>query len=112
MEIREKVEKVLEEKINPILQKHYGGVRITEISGESVKLKFIGSCVKCEEAAARFERTVKRILLSECPEIKNVIHDTQSGYDFENLAKKVYEKAAEVKRPETEEVPEIKRPQE
>ncbi len=103
MDTREKLEKVLEEKVNPLLQKHYGGVRITDVSGDCVKIKFIGACGHCDSAPERFEDTVKRIVLEECPQIREVIRDTESGYDFEELAKQVSERA-EMKRHEQEEV--------
>lgn len=88
----EQVLKVLNEKINPILQDHYGGAEITEIKDGVVKVKFLGACGSCPSAQYTLEDTVKALLMNEIPEIKDVVLDTSVSEDLISMAKEILKK--------------------
>ncbi len=86
------VTKIIKEKINPILQEHFGSAEITEINDGVVKVKFLGACSSCPAAQYTLEDTVKAILMEEFPEIKDVILDTSVSEDLIDMAKKILNK--------------------
>lgn len=74
--LREKIERVLEEKISPSLSLHGGGVEIVDLDEEKgiLQLKFMGTCVGCPMANVTFEGMVEQELLKEIKELKQVLN--------------------------------------
>ncbi len=75
MILQEKIEKVIEEKLSPMLGGHGGGVEIMEVDEEKglVKVRFLGACIGCPMGDMTFEGMIKEVLLSEIKELKDVI---------------------------------------
>ncbi len=72
--LKSKIEKVIEDKLNFPLQAHGGGVEIVEVDEKNglVKVKFEGMCVGCPMAQMTFDDLIKETLLSEIKELKEV----------------------------------------
>ncbi len=88
----EAVLKVIKEKVNPILEEHFGGAEITGIHDGVVKVKLVGACGSCPAAQYTIEDTVKAILMEELPEVEDVVLDTSVNEDLINMAKQILNK--------------------
>lgn len=72
--LKEKVVKVITEKIRPSLQADGGDAELVEITDDgTVKLRLLGSCIGCPFAAMTLTVGVERILKAEIPEVKKVV---------------------------------------
>ena len=61
-------------KIRPHFQIDGGNIEISDITHDNiVKLKWTGSCAKCERSETTFKYSVREYLLEEVPELKDVI---------------------------------------
>ncbi|MGE5356756.1 MAG: NifU family protein [Deltaproteobacteria bacterium] len=68
-------------KVNELLDKlrpHFvidgGGIDVVELTEENIlKLKWTGACIKCERSETTFKYSVREFLLTELPELKDVI---------------------------------------
>lgn len=88
--MEERINKVLKEKVDPVLAQHYGGAFMTGLSEDNVvKVKLTGACASCPSAQYTIEDTVKAIVMDEIPEIKDVILDTSVSEDLIDMAKKI-----------------------
>ncbi|MBE6032421.1 MAG: NifU family protein [Clostridiales bacterium] len=92
--MEEKIKKVLEEKVNPLLASHYGGARLTALENGVVYVKLTGACSACPSAQYTIEDVVKATLMEEIPEVKDVLLDTSVGDDLLEMARKILNKEA------------------
>ena len=90
--MEEKITKVLEEKVNPLLASHYGDARLTGLENGVVYVKLTGACSACPSAQYTIEDVVKATLMEEIPEVKDVLLDTSVGDDLLNMARKILNK--------------------
>jgi NifU-like protein len=56
------VEKILNEEINPKLKSDGGFMELVDIEGNTVKVKFLGSCRNCPSSAITFKEVVEKEL--------------------------------------------------
>lgn len=56
------IEKVLEEKVNPLLKKDGGWIALVDVQGFAVKLRFLGMCSGCGSAAITLKTVVEKAL--------------------------------------------------
>jgi len=71
--MKEKVEKVLEEEVRPVLRMHGGGVEVVEVTDEGVvKVKLTGGCAGCPFSMMTTVGVVENALKSKIPEVKGV----------------------------------------
>jgi len=85
----EKIRKVLEEKVNPLLESHYGGAVLVGYENNIAKVRLTGACSSCPSAQYTIEDVVKEILISEIPEVEDVILDTSVSADLLDMARKI-----------------------
>ncbi len=71
--MKERIEKIIEEKIRPALQMDGGDIELVEVDGNNVKVRLKGACHGCPSAAQTLQMGVMRILKGEIPEIESVI---------------------------------------
>ena len=61
-------------KLRPHFQIDGGNIEISEISEDNiVKLKWTGACAKCEKAELTMKYSVREYLMTEMPELKDVM---------------------------------------
>ncbi|MEO0093936.1 MAG: NifU family protein [candidate division WOR-3 bacterium] len=73
-QLKEKIAKVITEKIRPGLQADGGDAELVEITEDGVvKLRLKGSCQGCPFAAMTMAIGVERTLKAEVPEVNKVI---------------------------------------
>jgi hypothetical protein len=58
--MEEKIRKVLEEKVDPLLASHFGGAVLTAFEDGVAYVKLTGSCSTCPSAQYTIEDIVKR----------------------------------------------------
>ncbi len=73
--LKEKIEKTIEDIINPRLTMHSGGIELISVDEKEgiATIKFSGMCVGCPMAGMTFEGLVEAELMSEIPELKGVV---------------------------------------
>jgi Fe-S cluster biogenesis protein NfuA len=84
--------RVVENKVNPKLAEHYGGALVTGWEAGVVYVRMTGACGQCPSAQETIENVVKEILMSELPEVKDVVLDTSVSQDLIDMAKKILNK--------------------
>jgi Fe-S cluster biogenesis protein NfuA len=71
--MRESVEKVLNEKIKPGLQRDGGDIELIDVTEDGVvKVKLRGACACCPGAQHTLQMGVERILKEALPQVKKV----------------------------------------
>ena len=90
--MEEKITAVLKEKVDPVLAAHYGGSVLAGVEDGTVYVKFTGQCASCPSAGDTLESVVKEILMSEIPEIKDVVLDRSVSEELLDMARKLLNK--------------------
>jgi len=90
--LEERIKRVLIEKVNPLLESHYGGAVLVSFENNIAKVRLTGACRTCPSAQFTIEDVVKEIILNELPEVKDVILDTSVSEDLIDMAKKILNK--------------------
>ncbi len=72
--LKEKVEKVIEEKVRPALQRDGGNIELVDVNDEGeVRVRLQGACAGCPGAMMTLQFGVQRILQEEIEQVKKVI---------------------------------------
>ena len=87
--MNEKVQKILEEKVNPILSGHFGGASLVAVEDGVAVVRMTGACASCPSARMTVEEVVKEIVIDNCEGIKDVILDTSVSDELMGMAKKL-----------------------
>lgn len=90
--MEDKINRVLTEKVNPLLASHFGGVVLTAFENGIAYVKLTGSCSTCPSAQYTIEDVVKGIVMEEISEVKDVILDTSVSEDLLDMARKLLKK--------------------
>ena len=75
-DLRLRVEKVVEERINPSLDSHGGYLELLDVRGTTLYVHMGGGCQGCAMSAATLKQGVESILRSEIPEINEILDTT------------------------------------
>ena len=71
--MREEIEKVLKEEINPVLAMHGGGAELVDVTKDGiVKVKLTGGCAGCPMSQMTLASVVEEAIKAKIPEIKKV----------------------------------------
>lgn len=90
--MKEEIQRILEEKVNPLLADHYGGASLVEFENGVAKVRLTGACSTCPSAQYTIEDVVKQILMSNCEQVTDVILDTSISEDLLAMARKILNK--------------------
>ena len=77
--LREKIQRVLDEQINPGVASHGGYVELLDITDNNVFLRMGGGCQGCGAADVTLKMGVEKLLREEVPQIQNVFDTTDHG---------------------------------
>ncbi|MBQ9180096.1 MAG: NifU family protein [Firmicutes bacterium] len=92
-ELKDKVESVLKEKVEPALAEHFGGAQITELTDDGILyIKMTGACGTCLAAKEELEGSIKDTVIQACPEIVDVRLDDTVSQDMLDFAKQLLRK--------------------
>lgn len=90
--MEKEIEKVLEEKVNPVLASHFGGAVLVGFENDIVYVRLTGACSSCPSAQYTIEDVVKNILIEELPQVKDVVLDTSVSPELLEMARKILNK--------------------
>jgi Fe-S cluster biogenesis protein NfuA len=71
-ELERRVQKVLDEAINPQIASHGGSVTLSRVENNSVYLEFAGGCQGCGMANLTLKYGVERVIREEVPQVGEV----------------------------------------
>ena len=92
MDIKQKIQQTLEEKVNPILSAHFGGALLVNYEDNVAVVKMTGACATCPSARFTIEEIVKGIVMENCEEVRNVVLDDSVSDELLKTAKKLMNK--------------------
>ena len=90
--MEQQVQKILEEKVNPILEAHLGGAALVRLDDNVAVVRMMGTCATCPSAIHTVEEIVKGIICEHCEGIEDVMLDTSVSDDLLDMAKKILNK--------------------
>jgi len=71
--MRDQVEKVLKDDVQPMLSSHGGGIELVEVTDDGVvKVRLTGGCCGCPSASATLSQVVEDAIKSKVPQVKKV----------------------------------------
>jgi len=74
MMLKEKVEKIIEEKIRPALQRDGGNIELVDVTDDGeVQVRLQGACAGCPGAMMTLQFGVQRLLQEEIQEVTKVV---------------------------------------
>lgn len=76
MELKDKVEQILNDSINPAIASHGGFVRVDRVEGNDVYLIMGGGCQGCAASSLTLKMGIEKYLKEEIPELGEVIDAT------------------------------------
>jgi len=92
-EMKEKMNQVIEEKINPKLMEHQGWIELVEITDErEAVIRFRGACSGCMSNQETLDETILPILKEHVPEVKSVLISGDVTPELLDLAKSLLSK--------------------
>jgi Fe/S biogenesis protein NfuA len=74
--VAQRVQTVIDERIAPSLASHGGWVELLEIDGDAAVIQFGGGCQGCGMSQVTLKEGIESAILSEVPEIKRVLDNT------------------------------------
>jgi len=84
-----KVSNVINKKIRPKLERHYGDIKLIKVEDGIVEVKLLGACSGCPSAKITLEEIVLADLQSEIDEVKEVVLVTEVSQELIDIAKKM-----------------------
>ena len=90
--MEEKIQKILDEVVNVQLNLHGGSATLTGYEDGVARVKFLGACASCMSSQDTLELVVKESIMSQLPEVKDVILDTTVSQDLLDMVRKILNK--------------------
>lgn len=76
MELRERIEKALDERVRPQLARHQGDVAVLGFEDGILNIRLLGQCSGCPSATLTTESLIAEEIQTAVPEVQQVILDT------------------------------------
>ena len=89
MDVKEKIQKILDDDINVKLILHGGGASLTSCEDGIAKIKFTGACAACMSQTDTFDQVIKAVILEKAPEVKDVMIDDSIDDDLLDFARQI-----------------------
>ena len=89
MDVKEKIQKILDDDINLKLVLHGGGASLTSFEDGIAKIRFTGACASCMAQTDTFDEVVKATILSKVPEVKDVVVDDTVSDELLDFARQI-----------------------
>ena len=89
MDVKEKIQKVLDEEINSKLILHGGGACLTSFEDGIAKIRFTGACTSCMLQSDTFDQVVKTIIMNSVPEVKEIAVDDEVSDELLDFARQI-----------------------
>ncbi len=87
-----KIEKCIDEEINPVLEEHGGWIELSEVFPEerAISVRFRGQCAGCHAVDGTLEETVIPKIRHSVREIRHVEIDDDLADDVWEMAKSLF----------------------
>lgn len=89
MDVKDKIQKILDEKINVRLELHGGGASLTSFEDGVAKIRFTGACASCLTQTDTFDEVVKAQIMENIPEVKDVVLDDNISDELLDFARQI-----------------------
>lgn len=89
MDVKEKIQKILDDDINVKLILHGGGASLTSFEDGIAKIKFTGACAACMSQTDTFDDVVKTAIMEGVPEVKDVRVDDDVKDELLDFARQI-----------------------
>ena len=89
MDVKEKIQKILDDDINVKLILHGGGASLTSFEDGVAKIKFTGACAACMSQTDTFDDVVKAAIINGVPEVKDVMVDDNVSDELLDFARQI-----------------------
>lgn len=76
MDLKEKINALMDEQVRPSLASHGGNVDIVDVKDNKVFVRLTGGCQGCAGARMTLKAGVERIIREKYPEIEEVVDVT------------------------------------
>jgi Fe/S biogenesis protein NfuA len=76
LEMKEKVQQLLDESINPAVAGHGGFVQLIDVKDNTVYIQMGGGCQGCGMADVTLKAGIERMIKEEIPEVAEVLDTT------------------------------------
>lgn len=83
------IRQLIQEKINPQLALHHGGVQLVAIQGNTLSVRMTGACCGCPSALATLETVVLEGVRQEFPQIEKVEMIQEVSEELLDMARKI-----------------------
>ncbi len=74
--VADRVKRVIEMQVNPAIASHGGSVTLVEVRDDVVYLEMMGGCQGCGMAAVTLAQGIRRIIMENVPEIRDIVDVT------------------------------------
>ena len=92
MEKNKEIQRILEEKVNPILAGHFGGAELVSFEGGVAKVRMTGACAACPSARFTIEEIVKGVVMENCEGVEDVALDDSVSDELLETARRMMSK--------------------
>ena len=75
-ELRERVEQVFNEQINPYVAQHGGHVEIVDVRDTAIYISFSGGCQGCAASSVTLKQGIEKLVFQAVPEVSEVVDIT------------------------------------
>ena len=69
----EEIQKVIDEKINPMLKMHNGSCQAVELNGGTLAVKLNGGCAGCPSSILTLYQLIRPVLIENCTGVNDVV---------------------------------------
>ncbi len=76
VDLKEKVQKLLDDSVNPAVAMHGGYVELLDVKDTTVYLRMGGGCQGCGMADVTLKQGIERLIFEEAPEVTEVLDVT------------------------------------
>ena len=89
MDVKEKIQKILDDDINVKLILHGGGAELTSFEDGVAMIKFSGACASCMSQTDTFDQVVKAAIMAGVPEVRDVVVDDAVSDELLDFARQI-----------------------
>ncbi len=90
--MEEKIQKILDEVVNIQLNMHGGSATLTKYQDGIASVKFLGACASCMSSQDTLEMVVREAIITQLPEVKDVVLDNTVSQDLLDMARRILNK--------------------
>ncbi len=88
-DLQTRIESVIDEKLCPQLLLHGGGMETVRLEGSRYVFRLTGQCAGCPSAYLTTEELIRSTLLTEVPELREVVLEQQVSDDLLEQARRL-----------------------